>query len=127
MTAVLNSRRWVWGRLVYVSALRLEEGELLVVISSNSPQTAQLWASPLALKLLFGIFKTRGFCLESTHFTDSQRLSKLLALMALAWCWTMKVGQWLHSHTPLKIKKHGRPEKSLFRYGLDYLRSVLTD
>lgn len=31
-----------------------------------------------------GMFKTRGFCLESTHFTDAERLSKLLALMSLA-------------------------------------------
>ena len=73
------------------------------------------------------MFKTRGFCLESTHFTDAQRLSKLLALMSLAMCWAMKIGQWLHSHSPLKIKKHGRLSKSVFRYGLDYLRSIVTD
>ena len=65
------------------------------------------------------MFKTRGFCLEFTHFTDSERLSKLLALMALAMCWAIKVGEWLHSYTPLKVKKHGRREKSLFRYGQD--------
>ena len=29
------------------------------------------------LKLCERIFKTRGFCLESTHFTDLERLSKL--------------------------------------------------
>ena len=38
-TEVLSSRRWVWGRLVYVCALRLEDGELFVIISSNSPMT----------------------------------------------------------------------------------------
>ena len=52
---------------------------------------------------------------------------KLLALMSLAMCWAMKVGEWLHSHTPLKVKKHGRREKSLFRYALDHLRSVVND
>ncbi|MDJ0682483.1 MAG: hypothetical protein QNJ18_21800 [Xenococcaceae cyanobacterium MO_167.B52] len=25
------------------------------------------------------------------------------------------------------VKKHGRPDKSIFRYGLDYLRSILSD
>jgi hypothetical protein len=60
-------------------------------------------------------------------FTDAQRLSKLLALMSLAMCWAMKIGQWLHSHSPLKIKKHGRLTKSIFRYGLDHLRSIVTD
>ena len=73
------------------------------------------------------MFKTRGFCLESTHFIDSERLSKLLALMSLALCWAVKMGDWLSSHRPLKVKKHGRLSKSIFRYGLDYLRSLLID
>jgi hypothetical protein len=81
----LSGRRWVWGRQVYISALRLEDGELLVVISSDSPQTAiSDYAKRWGIETLFGMFKTRGFCLESTHFTDSERLSKLIALMALA-------------------------------------------
>lgn len=37
---VLSGRRWVWGRFVYVSALRLEERELLIILSDDSPTTA---------------------------------------------------------------------------------------
>jgi hypothetical protein len=125
---ILSGRRWVWGRQVYISALRLEDGELLVVISNDSPQTAiSDYGKRWGIETLFGMFKTRGFCLESTHFTEQERLSKLLALMSLAMCWAMKIGQWLHFHSPLKIKKHGRLSKSVFRYGLDYLRSIVTD
>lgn len=125
---ILSGCRWVWGRLVYISALRLEDGELLVVISNDSPRTAIAdYAQRWGIETLFGMFKTRGFCLESTHFTEQERLSKLLALMSLAMCWAMKMGQWLHSHSPLKVKKHGRLSKSIFRYGLDYLRSIVTD
>jgi hypothetical protein len=79
------------------------------------------------IETLFGIFKTRGFCLESTHFTDAERLSKLLALMALALCWAMRTGEWLHQHNPIHLKKHGRLAKSIFRYGLDHLRSIVLD
>ena len=125
---ILSGRRWVWDRLVYISALRLEDGELLVVISSDSSTTAiSDYSKRWGIETLFGMFKTRGFCLESTHFTNAQRLSKLLALMSLAMCWAMKIGQWLHSHSPLKIKKHGRLSKSIFRYRLDHLRSIVTD
>ena len=125
---ILSGRRWVWGSKVYVSALRLEDGDLLIVISSDSASTAiSDYSKRWGIETLFGMFKTRGFCLESTHFTDAQRLSKLLALMSLAMCWAMKIGQWLHSHSPLKIKKHGRLSKSIFRYGLDHLRSIVTD
>ena len=37
------------------------------------------------------------------------------------------MGEWLHHHQPIKIKKHGRLAKSIFRYGLDHLRSIVTD
>ncbi|BAU63690.1 transposase IS4 family protein [Stanieria sp. NIES-3757] len=127
-TQVLSGKKLVWGRKVYVSALRLDNGELLIVITPDFCNTAisdygQRWG----IETLFGMFKTRGFCLESTHFNNSERLSKLLALMALALCWAVKTGEWLHQNYPIKIKKHGRLAKSIFRYGLDHLRSIVTD
>lgn len=127
-TQTLSGRRKVWGRLVYVSALRLDDGELLIIVSSDSPRTSICdYSKRWGIETLFGMFKTRGFCLESTHFTDSQRLSKLLALMSLALCWAIKTGEWLHQSRPIKIKKHGRLAKSIFRHGLDYLRSIVMD
>jgi hypothetical protein len=65
--------------------------------------------------------------LESTHFVKAERLSKLLALMTLALCWAVKMGEWLHRQRPIPIKQHGRRAKSIFRYGLDYLRSIVLD
>ena len=44
------------------------------------------------IETLEGIFKTRGFCLESTHFTDPERLRKLFALLTLALVWSLKTG-----------------------------------
>ena len=127
-TQVLSGRRWVWGRLVYVSALRLDDGELLIILTPDATSSAiSDYAQRWGIETLFGIFKTRGFCLESTHFTDAQRLSKLIALMSIALCWAIKTGEWLHQHQPIKFKKHGRKAKSVFRYGLDYLRSIVTD
>ena len=127
-TKILSGRRWVWGRSVYVSALRLDDGELLIIVSPDSSLTAiSDYGKRWGIETLFGMFKTRGFCLESTHFTDSERLSKLIALMSLALCWAIKTGEWLHQHRPIKVKKHGRLAKSVFRYGLDYLRSIVTD
>ena len=127
-TQILSGRRWVWGRLVYVSALRLDDGELLIIITPDTTSSAiSDYAQRWGIETLFGIFKTRGFCLESTHFTDTQRLSKLIALMSIALCWAIKTGEWLHQHQPIKVKKHGRKAKSVFRYGLDHLGSIVTD
>lgn len=127
-TQVLRKRRRIWGRWLYVAALRLEDGTLLVVVTAHAPESAiSDYAKRWGIETLFGCFKTRGFRLESTHFNDPERLSKLIALLALAMCWAMLIGIWQHLLHPIKIKKHGRPAKSLFRFGLDFLRSIFFD
>lgn len=113
----------VWGQPVSVEALRLEDGKLLIVIAPQG--TAGLiedYALRWGIETLFGIFKTRGFCLEATHFSEAERLRKLFGVLTLALCWAMKTGLWLQQRQPIAIKKHGRRAKSLFRLGFDHLR-----
>lgn len=89
---VLSKCRRLWGRWVYLAALRLEDGSLLVV-SADSPESAiSKYAQRWGIQTLFSCLKTRGFCLKSTHLSDPQRLSKLLALLALALCWCFRTG-----------------------------------
>jgi Transposase DDE domain len=127
-TKVLTKRRRFFGRWLYVAALRLEDGELLIVATAHAPESAiSDYAKRWGIETLFGCFKTRGFCLESTHFNDPERLNKLIALLAIAFCWAMLTGMWKAVLHPIKIKKHGRPAKSLFRFGLDFLRRIFFD
>jgi hypothetical protein len=37
----------------------------------------------------------------------------------------MLTGKWLHQLKPLTLKKHGHRAKSLFRYGCDYIRTIV--
>ena len=84
---VLKKRRRFWGRWLYVSALRLDDGNLLIVATDHNPDSAiSDYAKRWGIETLFGCFKTRGFCLESTHFNDPQRLSKLIALIFVGRC-----------------------------------------
>jgi hypothetical protein len=123
---VLPKRRRLWGRWLYVAGLRLPDGQLLVVVTPDSPQTAIAdYARRWQIETLFGCLKSRGFRLEDTHLSEPERLSKLIALLTLALCWAHRVGNWRQQHKPLKIKKHGRKAKSIFRYGFDYLRQIL--
>lgn len=126
--SLLKRKRILWGHRVYVGALRLEDNSLLTIIAPSYCQTiiddyAQRWG----IETLFGIFKSRGFNLEDTHITDSERLSRLFALLTIALCWAYRTGQWLSDHKPILIKKHGRKQTSIFRYGFDHLRRVLFD
>jgi hypothetical protein len=73
------------------------------------------------IETLFGALKSRGFNLEDTHLTDPERLSRLLALLAIAFTWAFVVGQWQAVVKDLKLKKHGYPPKSIFRLGLNML------
>jgi hypothetical protein len=119
---VLKQRRRIGSHWVYVSALRLEDNELLIVASNRQPRSAIAdYGKRWGIETLFGCLKTRGFCLESTHLRDPQRLSRMLALLTIALCWAFKTGEWLAEQNPIKIKKHGRKAKSIFRLGLDYL------
>jgi hypothetical protein len=45
--------------------------------------------------------------------------------LTIGLCWAFKLGEWLAEEKPIKIKRHGRKAKSIFRYGLDHLRRIM--
>lgn len=125
---VLPNKRWVWGRQVYVVATRLANGELLILATNDDPETVLVdYRLRWGIETLFAALKTRGFNLESTHFCHRKRLNKLVALLALAFCWAMLTGLWQHGQRPIPLKKHRRRAKSLFRYGFDFWRRTFSD
>jgi hypothetical protein len=122
----LGGARVIWGERWHVTGMRLPRGEYVIVIAEREVSTAlEDYAKRWEVETLFGCLKTRGFCLEATHVTDPERLKKLLALVALSFCWAHVVGEWLSAQQPLPIKKHGRQAVSIFRHGLDHLRRIL--
>lgn len=123
---ILEKTRRVWGMDVWVSGMRLASREYLILVAPNYCATAiEEYAKRWEIETLFGCLKSRGFRLEETHVIEPERLKKIIALLALAFCWAHIVGEWLSSQKPLKTKKHGRLERSIFRYGLDHLRRIL--
>jgi hypothetical protein len=136
---ILSRRKCLWGHWVYVAALRLEDNSLLVVIANDRTLTLiDDYAHRWGIETLFGIFKSRGFNedthsevssesrdvrLEDTHLVDSERLSRLFALLAIALCWAYRTGHWLSEYKPITIKKHGRKAKSIFRIRVGFFAS----
>ncbi len=117
-------RRKLWNTAVFVAVCRKEDGDAVIVISSQrSGQILLEYGIRWQIETLFGCLKTRGFRLEETHLTDAARVSRLLSLLTLAGCWALLAGEFTVQETPIKIKKHGRAEKSVFRLGLDTLRT----
>ena len=103
----------------------MKNNKLLVIATDRMPESAIAdYALRWSIETLFGMFKSRGFCLEETNMREAERLKKLFALLTIALCWAVKVGRWLNDAKPLVIKAHGRLAKSLFRYGLDWLSHI---
>ena len=123
---LLKGKREILGQHVAVMGVRKGDGEYVIVVSSEETETILSdYALRWKIETMFGCLKTRGFNLESTHVKEKERLEKLVALLAIAYCWAFIIGEWIAKLEPLKVKKHGRLSKSVFRRGLDYLRRIL--
>jgi hypothetical protein len=123
---MLEKARLIWGLELFVTGMRLASGEYLIVVVPQYALTAiEDYAQRWEIETLFGCLKSRGFRLEETHVIEPARLKKLIALLALGFCWAHVVGEWLSRQKALKTKKHGRLAKSIFRYGLNHLRRIL--
>jgi hypothetical protein len=117
-------QRKLWNQAVFVAVCRKADGDNVLVISSEqSGRILQEYGMRWKIETLFGCLKTRGFCLEDTHLTHGERISKLLSLLTLATVWALLSGELESREKPLKIKKHGRAEKSVFRLGFETLRN----
>ena len=126
--AILRGQRRIWGQDLHIVGLRLSKGEFLILITAHDPDTAlDDYARRWEIETLFGCQKSRGFRFEDTYLTHPERLSKLIAVLTLTFCWAHTVGEWLYACKPIRLKKHGRRSVSIFRLGLDWLRRILTN
>lgn len=117
----------VWGCTVHIEGMRLKSGEYLIVLSDKPVGIIKAYKQRWNIETMFGNLKSRGFRFEQTHLKDPTRISKLLALLALAFCYALQVGVWrITQGMDIVFKKTlNRPLKTVFRHGLDYLRTLL--
>jgi len=113
-----------WGR-VWVK--RLDEAEYLYLFGSVEAHfMGQLYRKRWCIEAFFQNLKQRGFNLKSTHLRSLEKLSKLLALVSLAYALCASFGLYYHQKVqPIKTKKHGYKANSFARYGLNQVRSIL--
>ncbi len=115
------------GKLCYISGCKLRKGDFLIIVSFNRPQEAQGdYAQRWQIEMCFKAMKSSGFDIEKTHLTDLRRIERLVLLVMIAFVWCYRAGIFLHQNVrPVKIKKHGRKARSIFKYGLDYISNCL--
>jgi len=75
-----------------------------------------------SIEVLFGHLKKKGFNLESTHMKASEKIDKLIAVLALSFLFTVGWGILMKENNTLNA--HDK-RKSTFRLALDMLQSML--
>lgn len=129
---LLRHRRTLYGHKLSVAGVRLSNkpGDYLIVASNRRfrgplADPLGLYGARWQIETLFGAMKSRGFDLEATHLRHPERIERLIGLVSVALAWACRVGERLAAVRPIRRKNHGRRSMSLFRYGLDHLRSLL--
>lgn len=120
----IRDKRNICNQSVYLSGTRSHTGELLIVASNsdNLETLTPIYSMRWEIENLFQAFKGRGFNLEDTHLADANKISKLIALISIAFVWAHKVGEYKDANIKaIPRKKHGRLQNSYFRYGLDMI------
>ena len=113
--------------LVYVEAMKLNKNELLIIVSFKQENAIKTYKDRWQIETLFKAFKTKGFNIEDTHLNQIERINKLVAVVAIAYAWAYKVGEYVHQNIkPIAIKTHQRKAFSIVKYGLNYIANALT-
>jgi hypothetical protein len=110
---------------IRLAILRLKTGELLALACSGNPRLAlENYRLRWTIETMFANLKTKGFNMEDTRITDRDKLSTLIAVLALSVALAVKTGVVAAKAKPVPIKKHGRRAWSLFALGLTCCRKI---
>ena len=129
------SKMYYLGKnLVYLSGAKSFDKttgkiEFTIIASFNQHDQALInYKERWQIETMFRAMKSSGFNLEETHLTDLQRISKLLAVLAIAFVWAYLAGIDKHENfKQIKVKKHGRKAYSFFKYGLIRIACALNN
>ena len=123
---VCPKRVWIYGLRLYLAVAKSQQGELVVLACTGKPERALVrYAQRWNIECLFSALKTRGFNLEDTRLTVTDKLDKLLVMLSIAFAWAHLMGEWVYEQRPLEPKKHGYLPVSFFKRGLAYLRTAI--
>ena len=110
-----------------IAGRRNKKGELIVVISNdtNHKKILKIYKDRWRIETLFRNTKKGGFNMEDTHMTQSDRLMKLMALVAIGVAMTICAGLEIVKTRPSPFKNTVQSLLfSTFTRGLRFLRSA---
>lgn len=100
-----------------------KDGELLFLIGTiHYKELTKSYKRRWAIEVFFQALKARGFNMEASCLQDIEKYRKLFAVVSIAYtlCWATGIQD--GKENPVKQKKHGYPQYSVFRRGLNLMR-----
>lgn len=131
-----NNRIYTYNNMeVYISGFRFRNDknklEYLIIMSQKPVKNIpEVYGQRWQIESMFKNMKSNGFNLQDTHLQEDERLERLVGLVSVAYTWMVKTGLMILKKSPemFRCKKHGRPSKSVFRAGLEFImRAVFTN
>jgi len=99
-------------------------GDLLYLIGTSKPnELGGIYRKRWTIEVFFQALKARGFNMEASCLKSIEKYRKLFALVSIAYtiCWAAGIED--GRSNPVKVKKHGYPQYSVFRRGLNLMRA----
>jgi len=103
-----------------------QQGELFYLIGTIPVgNLAKAYKKRWTIEVIFQAFKGRGFNMEDSCLRCLKKYKKLFAIVSMAYtlCWATGIQE--GKIKPVKKKKHGYPQYSVFRRGLNLIRDFL--
>lgn len=128
---LLGTRKHLYLRQVFVNTVKVnvslsygEDGELLYLVGTEQPSLlGNIYKKRWTIEVFFQAMKSRGFNIEQSCLRSLDKYRKLFAVVAIAYtiCWATGIEE--GRTKPVKVKKHGYPQYSVFRRGLKLMRA----
>jgi len=100
--------------------------EFLRLITTLTPaQALELYKQRYRIESIFKHLKSNGFDLQALHLQYGYKIRLMMAVVVLAYTLAVIYGLVDFKHK-VPIKKHGSPEMSVFRWGLDKWQDYLS-
>lgn len=99
------------------------DGELLYLIGTmKAKHLEKAYKRRWSIEVFFQALKKRGFNLEESSLKCLKKYRKLFAVVCIAYtiCWATGIQD--GKKNPVRVKKHGYPQYSVFRRGLNLMR-----
>jgi hypothetical protein len=126
----LRKQRIVFGHRLFMAGQKLSGKEYLILVSDTRlTHGNRLYAERWGIEVFFGCCKSRGFNFEDTHLRHLDRINTLMFVLAIAFIWAFKTGEWMIENgkrIPIKyVRKRKTKLYSIFRFGLDLIRQLI--